>query len=254
MYPDFCKNILTDMAKRKSTAPKAKAVQTANDPEVKIENALDHTEAWFEKNWKILTIVVAAVLLAAGVFYAYEGLYNIPRGRKAADAMFVAQQLFAAEDYSTALKGDGTNLGFADIVDSYGGTPQARLAAHYAGICYLKDGDMDSALEYLSKYRAVKGAPGEIITAQNEGLKGDIYVQKGDYAAAAEHFRKAVDASKNSLTAPMYLKKLGLVFEQTGDWAGAVAAYERIADDYASSTEARDIAGYVAAAKQHLAE
>jgi tetratricopeptide (TPR) repeat protein len=250
----FVKYIRNDMAKRKSTAPRAKAVETAKDPEVKIENALGRTEAWFEKNWKILTIIVAAVLLAAGIFYAYEGLYKVPQSRKAADAMFTAQQLFAAEDYTGALNGDGTNPGFLDIVDSYGDTPQARIAAHYAGICHLKNGDMDAALEYLSKYRAVRGTPGELINAQNEGLKGDIYVQKGEYATAVTHFRKAVDASGNSLTAPAYLKKLGLALEATEDYAGAVVAYQRIADDYASSIEARDIAGYVAAAKQKTAQ
>jgi tetratricopeptide (TPR) repeat protein len=242
------------MAKRKSTAPKAKAVESAQDPEVKIEHALDRTEVWFEKNWKIVTVIVAAVLRAAGVFYAYEGLYNIPRGRKAADAMYVAQQLFAAEDYTTALNGDGKNLGFADIVDTYGSTPQGRLAAHYAGICQMKNGEFDAALDYLSKYRAVRGVPGEIINAQNEGLKGDIYVQKGEYATAVTHFRKAVDASENALTAPAYLKKLGLALEATEDYAGAAAAYQRIADDYATSIEARDIAGYVTSAQQKIAQ
>lgn len=240
------------MAKRKNTAPKAKAVQTEKAPEVKIENALGKTEAWFEKNWKTIAVAVAVVLVVASGIYAYEGLYKVPKGRKAAAAMFVAQQLFAAEDYATALSGDGNNLGFAEVADIYGGTREARLAAHYAGICHLKGGDLDAALEYLGRYKSMRGVPNAIINAQNEGLKGDIYVQKGDYASATLHLRKAVDAADNILTTPLYLKKLGLALEATGDYAGAVAAYRRISESYPMSLEARDIEKFASAAEQKL--
>ncbi|MDR1671134.1 MAG: tetratricopeptide repeat protein [Alistipes sp.] len=239
------------MAKRKSTAPKKPTTaQTQHDPEATIENALGKTELWFEQNWKTLAICIAAVLVVAAGVYAYEGLYKVPRGKKAADAMFVAEQLFIAEDFSTALNGDGTNLGFVDVATTYGGTREGRLAAHYAGVCYLKAGELDSALEYLGKYRAVRGVPGQVINAQNEGLKGDVYVQKGDHAAAVTHFRRAVDAADNILTTPLYLKKLGLALEATGDYSAATAAYRRVADDYPSSLEARDIEKFASAAEQ----
>jgi tetratricopeptide (TPR) repeat protein len=241
------------MAKRKSAAPKkSTAAQTAHDPEASIENALGKTELWFEQNWKTLTICIAAVLVVAAGVYAYEGLYRIPRGKKAADAMFVAEQLFIAEDYATALNGDGTNLGFVDVATTYSGTREGRLAAHYAGVCYLKAGELDNALEYLGKYRAVRGIPGQVVNAQNEGLKGDVYVQKEDYAAAVEAYRRAVEAADNVLTTPLYLKKLGLALEATGDYAAAVEAYRRVTDRYASSFEARDIEKLASAAEQKL--
>lgn len=238
------------MANRASAASK-KAAQE-KDPEVKIESALGKTELWFEKNWKILTTILVVILVAVGGVYAFHGLYKVPRGKKAADAMFVAQQLFAQEDYATALNGDGNNLGFAEVADSYSGTPQARLAAHYAGICCMKEGDFDAALDYLSKYKATKGIPNGIVNAQNEGLKGDAYVQKGDVQSAIEHYRKAVKASDNVLTAPIYLKKLGLAYEAAGNYAEAVKSYRRVADDYPTSLEARDIEKFAAAAEQKL--
>lgn len=240
------------MAKRRSAAPKAKPVQTETDPEVKIENALGKTEQWFEQNWKTLAVVVAAILVVAAGIYAYEGLYKVSRGNKAADAMFMAEQLFIAGDYATALNGDGTNMGFIDVIASYRGTSEAGLAAHYAGICYLKQGALDSALEYLGKYRAVRGTPGEIVNAENEGLKGDIYVQKGDYAVAVDHFKKAVAAADNILTTPMYLKKLGLALEAAGDYAGAIATYKRVVEEYPTSFEAGDINKLISAAEQKL--
>ena len=240
------------MAKRRTSTPKVKAEEMVKDPEATIENALGKTEAWFEKNWKTIAIAVSAVLVVAAGVYAYEGLYKVPRGKKAADAMWVAEQLFIAGEYATALNGDGTNLGFVDVVASYGGTREARLAAHYAGICMLKQGELDGALEYLGKYRAVRGVTGAIVNAENEGLKGDVYVQKGDYATAAGHFRKAADVDDNILTTPMYLKKLGLALEAAGDYAGAVAAYKQVSDKYPASLEARDIDKFSAAAEQKL--
>lgn len=238
------------MAKRKNTAPKAKPAQTENDPEAKIESALGKTEMWFEHNWKALAVVLAAVLVVAAGVYAYEGLYKVPRGKKAADAMYVAEQHFIAGDYAAALNGDGINLGLVDVVASYGGTREGRLAAHYAGISFLKQGELDNALEYLGKYKAVRGIPGQIVNAENEGLKGDIYVQKGDYAVAVSHFEKAVRVADDILTTPMYLKKLGIALEAAGDYAGAVAAYKRISDEYPSSLEARDIEKFTSAAEQ----
>lgn len=240
------------MAKAGGAANKG-AAQTGQ-PEAQIENALGRTEAWFEKNWKIVIVIVAAVLVAVAAVYSYEGLYKVPQGRKAAEAMFVAEQLFAAEDYAKALNGDGANLGFVDVVDKFSGTREAHLAAHYAGICYMRQGELDKALEYLAKYKRVRGVPGEVINAQNLGLRGDIYVQKGDIKAAIGNFRKAVDASDNELTAPMYLKKLGLALEEDKDFSGAVAAYRRIADDYPATAEGREIAKYISAAEQKLAQ
>ncbi len=238
------------MAKQAGTTAKKAAVE--KDPEAKIENALGRTELFFEKNWKTLTTVGVAILVLAGAIYGYQIFFKAPQGKKAADAMYVAQQFFAQEDYATALNGDGNNLGFADIVDSYGSTHQGHLAAHYAGICYMHEGDLDSALEYLSKYKATKGAPNTLVNAENEGLKGDIYVQKGDYATAITHFEKAVAAADNVATTPFYLKKLGLAYDASGDYAAAVKAYRRVSDEYPASFEARDIEKYASAAEQKL--
>ncbi len=241
------------MTKRSQAAlQRAKGAQIEKDPEVKIENALGKTEAWIEKNWKPLAAWLVGVLVVAAAIYGYQVFVKAPRAQKAADAMYVAEQNFVAGEWETALNGDGTAPGLIDIVDNYGGTPQGRLAAHYAGISYLKQGDQDNALAYLAKYKPTKGAPNTIVNAQNQGLQGDIYVQKGDYVSAVARFQAAVDASDNVLTTPTYLKKLGLALEATGDYAGAVKAYRRVTEEYPTSLEARDIERFAASAEQHL--
>ncbi len=224
-----------------TTSTKGKKTEANVDPEVKIENALDKTEMFFQKNIKQLITALIVVVVLVGGYFAYSYLIAKPRVEKAAEMMFVAEQMFAAGEYNTALEGDGSNAGFIDVVDQYGSTRPGRLAAHYAGVCYMKLGDADAAMQYLTKYKSVKGAPGVIINAQNYGLQGDIYVDKGDYAKAAELYEKAVKAADNVLTTPYYLRKLAYVRAEQGNTAAAIEACRRIKSNYPSSLEARDI-------------
>ena len=55
--------------------------------------------------------------------------------------------------------------------------------------------------------------------------------------------------SKNKLTAPIFLKKAGLVYEEQKDWSNALSMYEKIKSEYPDATEAGDIDKYIARAK-----
>lgn len=210
-----------------------------------VTETVSKTEAFFEKNQKLVTWVLVAIFVVIGGYFANKYLIAQPRAAKASAEMFAAIQNFNAEEWQVALDGDDNYAGFLEVIDNYGSTPQASLAAHYAGICYLKLGDKESALEYLTKYDATSGAPAEIVNAQNYGLQGDIVADGGDLKRAASLYRKAIEASNNSLTTPCYLKKLGLVEEAMGNTAAALAAYQRIADEFGSALEARDIDTYI---------
>lgn len=210
-----------------------------------VTEAVSKTEQFFQKNEKLITWVLVAIIVIIGGYFANKYLIAQPRAEKASAEMFAAVQQFNAEQWQVALDGDGNNAGFIEVVENYATTPQGSLAAHYAGVTYLKLGDKENALKYLGKYRKASGAPAEIVNAQNAGLQGDIYADGGDLKKAAALYKKAVKASDNSLTAPVYLKKLGMVEEQLGDTSAALEAYQRIADEYYNSLEARDIDTYI---------
>lgn len=211
------------------------------DPEEKIESAIDKTELFFQQHAKQLLTWLIVVVVIVGGYFAYEYLFARPRAIKVAEMMFVAEQLFVEENFDQALNGDGVNPGFAEIVDRYGNTRQGRLAAQYAGICCVKAGNADAALEYLQKYKPVKGAPGVIVNAQNYGLRADIYVDRGEYDKAQDLYLKAVNAADNILTTPYYMRKLALVYAARNEVAKALDMCQRIKTEYASSIEARDI-------------
>lgn len=223
---------------------KSRKKEEATHEEI-VENVIGKTEEFLQKNSKrLITVFTVAVVVIVAIF-GYKHLVMQPQIEEAASNIFIAEQQFNSEQWDVALNGDGNNAGFLEIIESYGSTPQAKLAAHYAGICYLNLGDLDNALTYLAKYKPVRGVPAEIINAQNFGLRGDVYVNKGDFGQAVEMYKKAVKESSNVVTTPYYLKKLGIVQEELGNKEGALEAYNRVADDFYNSLEARDIQAYI---------
>lgn len=204
--------------------------------------AMNKTELFFEENGRKLTYVFLALLVLAALIFGYRALISQPRAERAAEMIAEAQNRFEAEnpDYELALAGDANGAGFLDVVEQYGSTASGNLAKHYAGICYLRQGDLENAAKYLAKYAPVKGIPGAIINAQNYGLQGDVAVEQGDYAAAVKLYEKAVKAADNNLTAPMYLRKAGLAEQAQGNAQRAAEYYERILASYPASMDARE--------------
>lgn len=214
-----------------------------------LEEGIVRGEEFLVKHGKKLLGIVAAVFVVVGGWMAYKNLYLAKRGEKAGAMMYVAQQNMAAGMWDAALNGDGNNAGFIEVAGKYGNTAQGNIAKHCAGVCYLKLGQFDEALDYLGRYRAVGGVPGAIVDAQNLGLQGDIFVEKGDYEKAVELFSKAVKGG-DSFTAPLYLKKMGLALVAAGRAPEAVEAYQRILDEFPASTEAQLAEKLIGAAGQ----
>ena len=223
------------------------------DPEVAIQSAIGRVEGFIMNNGRSLLTALIVVVVVVGGFFGYKYLISGPRAEKAAAMMFVAEQQFAVDSVALALNGDGNVAGFLEVIDRYGSTDEGNLARHYAGICYLRLGEYQQALDYLKEYSAsTKSVPEALLAAQNCGLQGDAYAQLENYAEAVRMYEKAVAASDNSLSAPYYLKKAGGVYEKLGDYAKALAAYERISDDYPASMEARDIQKYIGRIQQQM--
>ena len=165
--------------------------------------AMNKTELFFEQNGRTIGYVFLGLLVLAALVFGYRALIVQPRAEKAAEMISEAQVRFEGEnpDFELALLGDANGAGFLDVVEKYGSTPSGNLAKHYAGICYLRTGDLENAAKYLAKFSHVKGIPGALINAQNYGLQGDIAVEQQDYAKAVKFYEKAVKAADNNLTA-----------------------------------------------------
>ena len=227
------------------------AKQNVTPQEAAIGEAVSKTETFFENNSKLVICAMVAIFVIAGGIYGYRNFIAKPRLEKASTMISEAQYRFeeANPDYALALNGDDNGAGFLDVIDQYGSTPAGNLAKHYAGICYLHLGDLNAAAEYLAKYSPVKGLTGEIINAQNLGLQGDVAVELGQYDKAVKFYEKAVKASDNSYTTPLYLRKQGLALKALGKEKDATALFQHILNNYPASAEAREVEKLIGAEK-----
>ncbi len=205
-----------------------KKQQTAEDPEVVIESALNRTEEFFRVNGKKLLILLGAIVVIVGGLFAYNNLHKIPQQERAA------------------------SQGFLQIIGKYGSTPSGNLAHHYAGQCYLRLGRYDEAIAEFNKYKKVKGIPAQLINAMNEGLKGDAYVQKGEIDKGIRLYEDAVKTSNNDFTAPYYSLKAGILYMEQGNMKKALDMFYNIRYNYPSSNEAAEIEKYIGEVEQKI--
>ena len=198
-----------------------------------VETALGKTELWIEKHQNLIYGIIAAVVIIAGVVWGLKAL-NEKRDRNASNEIYTAQKLFEKEMYEAALVGDGNYLGFTEIYDSYKRTKTGKLAAYYAGICDLKLGKYEEAIDYLKKYTTKD----EVIAPMALGAIGDCYMELEDLNSAASYYEKAAKKAKNELTAPLFLDKAAKTYEIIGDYSKALKCYQTLKADYPLSTEA----------------
>lgn len=206
------------------------------------------TGRFVRDNQKSLTFIAAAIVAMIIIYIAYQKLYLAPREVEATNQMYVAQDFWAKKDWDKAIKGDAGYPGLEKIVSDYSNTKAANLAYYYLGIAYLNKGEFRKAIDNLTTYRG----DDTMIAAQALGNTGDAYVELKEYDKAETYFKKAIDKSKNKFLSPMYLKKLGLVYEATNDNKSAVETYQTIKTDYPESTEAQSIDEYIARAEAKL--
>ena len=213
-----------------------------NQQEAAVAEAVSKTEQFFQENGKKVVIAVVAIVVVAVAGYLYKSLVIDANAEKASELIIEAQDRFGVQnpDFALALNGDENGAGFLDLVEQYGSTAAGNLAKHYAGICYLRLGDLENAEKYLSMYKSVNELGAEVVNAQNLGLRGDIAVEKGEYEAAVALYKKAVAASENVYTAPLFLYKQLLAYVALGNKAEAQKCYDTLQAQYPMSVEARE--------------
>jgi len=207
-----------------------------------VENALSKTEHYIEENQKSLTIIVLAIIIIVGGYLGYKRFVVSPKENEAKSQMWMAEQYFAKDSFNLALTGDGNYLGFLDIIDEYSITKSANLANYYSGICYLQLGQYEDAIEYLKQFES----DDIMIAPIAYGAIGDSYLELENIDDALVFYKKAVNISENNFTTPVYLMKLGFVYEETEDYKKALEVYKRIEKDFPNTTEGRQIAKYIA--------
>lgn len=201
-------------------------------------------EHFYQNNQKnIITALVVIAVLVLG-YIGYKKLYIEPKEKEAQKEVFMAQKYFEIDSFDLALKGNGTFKGFTDIASEYSGTKVGNLAHYYAGICHLRKGEFQDAVDQLEDF----STNNQLIAPLAEGAIGDAYVELGDLDKGVKHYIKAAKMNSNKLTSPIFFKKAGLVYEDQKSYGDAVDAYTAIKNSYPDAQEAQDIDKYIARA------
>lgn len=217
----------------------------AKKEEVKAEvsEQLTATEGFFDSNKKYLMIGgIAIVVIVLGIF-GYKKLISDPKVEESHDAYWNAFYEYQYND-STDLAYTGNEYfeGFESIADDYDGTPGGEIANYAMATQAMDSADWDGALEYLDECDFEDIMVANLVI----GMKGDCYVEKGEYETAVDLFVEAAHREENEFTSPMFLKKAGIVYEALNDYEAAEKVYREIKEKWEGTNEAADIDKYIA--------
>lgn len=212
----------------------------ANNNEKATFDASQKSEAFFDKNKKVISGVIIAVIVVVAGWLCYRQFVSVPREDKASTELAKGQDFFNAEQFDKALNGDGAGYaGFVKIAADYSSTDAGNLANLYAGLCYANLGKWQDAVKYLEAF-STKG-DAMVSPAAIEAL-GNAYAHVGqvDKAisklkdAAAKADSKAKDGVNNSLS-PTFLLQAASLMESQGKAAEANKVYGEIKKKYVNS-------------------
>lgn len=217
-------------------------------------NTLDETasrsEQWVEKNQRIIftgLIAVAAVILG---FLAYNKYVMEPKEKEAANELAFPKSYFeqaqnntaeADSLYALSLNGADGKYGLVDIADTYSSTKAGNLAKYMSGIAYLKTGDYENAIKYLSDF----SSDDEMLSAIALGNVGDAFIEINQLEDALDYYLKAANLRDNNFTTPFYLFKAGQIAMDLGKYSDAEIYFTRIKEEYVKSEEAKSINIYI---------
>src|SRR5690554_816294 len=226
----------------------AKKKEKEDEVIIDVQEVYSKTEHFIEENKTTLTIVVAAIAIIVGGYFAYSSFYLAPLQEEAQQQMFIAEKNFARDSMNRAIHGDAMSIGFIEIADRYSGTKAGNLANYYLGIAFLRTGEYEMAISALNRF----SGKGTIVEAIALGATGDAYLELGDLKKAASYYKKAANKQSNQFSSPIYMMKMAKTYELAGNYKSAVEAYGSIKKEYPDSPEGREIEKYIARAESFI--
>lgn len=209
-----------------------------------VEETLTRTEQFLEDNYRALLYALIVVVVIVGAGWLFKLRIN-SRTSDAHSQMYVAENYFAKDSLKMALYGDGNYLGFIDIATEYKMTNPGNLSNYYAGVCFLKLGEFNEAIDYLERFKKKD----KLVSPVALGCIGDCYVELGDTKKGVEYYSRAAGFSENEFYSPIYLMKAGQLLELEGAFEEALTKYQEIKEKYPSSNEGNNIEKYIARVK-----
>jgi len=183
---------------------------------------------WTQYQKPLVTIIIVLVVLVGG-WYGYKNYIVAPKETEAQNAMWKAEQYFREDSLNLALNGDKFNRGFLYIINNYGSTKSGNLAKYYAGVCYLRTGNFNKAVDNLNDFNtSVKQ-----IQMMAYGALGDAYSELNKNDEAVNYYKKAANEFTDDATmSSEYLFRAALKLETLGKNNEALDLYKELKAKY----------------------
>ena len=188
------------------------------------------------KKLKMTTYIVGGILLLAIIFFAYRQFMWKPANDDSKNSYWVGLN-YAAKD--------STNLAieeFETAVNQYDGKIGGEVAQFLLGRQYMEQGDFEAALEELGSVK-VKDT---YLSAMVVKLQADCYSELKDYEKAANLYLEAAEINPNENTTPEVLFAAGQCAEAINNFEKALECYQKIKDEYPSTSKGMSIEKYIA--------
>ena len=200
------------------------------------EQQVAKTEAFFEKNKKMITGCLAAIVIIIAGIILFNNYYLTPRANEASTELAKSQQLFEQQQFDKALEG------FQKVAADYSSTDAGNLAQLYIGICQANLGKWQEAVNALESF---SGKGDQMISPAAEGALGDAYANLNQLDKAVDHMKKAAKMADNNTISPIYLIKAGEILESQGKKAEALELYKQVKEKYVTSMQYQSIDKYI---------
>lgn len=139
-------------------------------------------------------------------------------------------------------KFDAARARFAPIVRRFPSRPSGRVAAFYLGICEAELGNDDAAAEAFGQ---AAEASQPLIAAMALYRLGQLRLDSGAPDEAVTYFERLLQRGSDVFPGEEALMAKARAHEEAGDPRAALAAYQRVVNDFAGSFSAIDARGRV---------
>lgn len=208
-----------------------------------LDEGASRTEAWVEKNQKVIFVIVAAIAVAVLGYILYQKFIFEPKQEEAANEVYQATSYFeralnatTEKDslFNLALNGNAGKYGLLDIAEKYSGTPTGNVANYQAGMAYLNINKYQEAINYLDQF----SGDDMMLAPLAKGGIGDAFIQLNQPEEAYKYYKEAVAISTNDMTTPRFLLKAGVTALNLGKAGEAYTFFERITNEFKDAPEA----------------
>ncbi len=219
-----------------------------------LDEGASRTEAWVEKNQKVILGVVGVIAIAVLGYILYQKFYQEPQNIEASNEMYQSQSYYeqalnatTEKDslFNLALNGGAGKYGFIDIADKYSGTAAGNMANFYAGMTYLNLNNYQEAINFLDAYDGGDEMSGPLA----KGGIGDAFMQLNQPEEALKYYKEAASLRKNGVTTPRFLLKAGVTALDLNRPAEALELFTQIVEEYKDSDEVANAKVYKAQAE-----